>query len=90
MNRKLFVGNLPWSIDSQKLLALFLPFGEVIECVVLAHRDGRSKGYGFVTFFTDEAAIEAVKALHGERLQGRRINVGESITQPRKVPLQQA
>ena len=55
MGSKIYVGNLPWSVDKGKLEDLFSPFGEISEATVISDKySGRSKGFGFVTF-ADEA-----------------------------------
>ncbi len=76
MKNKLFVGNLPWSVDDAALGEAFAQYGEVTEARVARERDtGRSRGFGFVTFTADEAADAALNALNGADLQGRNINV---------------
>jgi RNA recognition motif-containing protein len=76
MKNKLFVGNLPWSVDDAALGEAFAQYGEVTEARVARERDtGRSRGFGFVTFTADEAAEAALNALNGADLQGRNINV---------------
>ena len=59
--RKLFVRGLAWETGDQDLHDAFAPFGEVEEAVVIVDRgSGRSRGYGFVTFATMEAAHKAL------------------------------
>ena len=61
-NKKLFVGSLPWAINSDSLRALFAEYGEIIDAVVITDREtGRSKGFGFVTFSTEESAQKALE-----------------------------
>ena len=46
---KLYVGNLPWSVDNSQLEELFSEFGSVISANVITDRDSkRSRGFGFV------------------------------------------
>ena len=46
---KLFVGNLPWSVDNSELESLFSDFGSVISANVITDRvSKRSRGFGFV------------------------------------------
>lgn len=50
---KLFVGNLPWTVNSRELHKYFASFGHVASADVLFdHTTGLSKGYGFVQFST--------------------------------------
>lgn len=82
-NKKLFIGNLPWSINSDSLKELFSSFGEVSEAIVITDRmSGRSKGFGFVTFASDEQATAAVEAMHEKEVEGRKIIV--NVAKPRE------
>ncbi len=73
--RKLFVGNLPFKISSSELQDVFEEFGEVEDLVIISDREtGRSKGFGFVTFASQENAKKAL-ALDGKEVQGRQIRV---------------
>lgn len=78
-NNKLFVGNLPFSIDDVKLAALVTdadPELKVVEAKVIVDKfSGRSKGFGFVTLETDEMAQKAIAALNGKELEGRQVAV---------------
>lgn len=81
-NKKLYVGNLPWSLNNDSLKELFSQFGEVVDAVVIKDRDsGRSKGFGFVTFATEEAA-KAALSLHEKEVDGRNIVV--NVAKPRE------
>lgn len=76
MQNKLFVGNLPWSIDSEQLKETFSKYGDVTDAHVLTDKvTGRSRGFGFVEFATDEEAASAIDALDGSEMDGREINV---------------
>jgi len=73
-NNKLFVGNLPWSIGTDQLRDLFAQFGEIVDVIVITdRRTGRSKGFGFVTFSTPEAAEAAIAEMHEKEVEGRNI-----------------
>lgn len=80
---KLFIGGLPYSIDSQKLKEMFEQFGEVISANVITDKfTNQSKGFGFVEISDDNAAAEAIKKLDGSDLDGRRLGV--SVAKPRE------
>lgn len=73
-NKKLYVGNLPWTINSQGLKDLFTEFGEVVEATVISDKfSGRSKGFGFVTFTDETAAQSAISAMNEKEVQGRKL-----------------
>jgi RNA recognition motif-containing protein len=79
---KLYVGNIPYSLDDSSLGALFSPFGTVETAKVVADRaSGRSKGFGFVEM-PDEAARKAVETLNGSEQGGRTIHVSEARPKP--------
>lgn len=79
---KLFVGSLPWSINGDSLKALFAPYGEITEAIVITDRQtGRSKGFGFVTFATEESAQKALE-MSGKEVEGRPIVV--NVAKPRE------
>lgn len=71
--KKLFVGNLPWTIGSRELKAYFSEFGHVISATVVFDRNtGLSRGYGFVLFSTqggyDTATNRQSHVLEGNML----------------------
>jgi RNA recognition motif-containing protein len=71
---KLFVGGLRWETTTEKLREHFSQFGEITEAVVIMDRQtSRSKGYGFVTFGTAEAATKATSDAF-PIIDGRRAN----------------
>ena len=79
---KLFVGSLPWSINSDGLKELFSQYGEITDVAVISDRDtGRSKGFGFVTFASEESAQKALE-MDGKEVEGRTIVV--NIAKPRE------
>lgn len=76
MNNKLFVGGLSWNTTDSDLLDAFSPFGEVTDAKVITDRDtGRSRGFGFVTFASDDSATKAMTEMDGATLDSRKIRV---------------
>ncbi|XAR69102.1 hypothetical protein NMG60_11000570 [Bertholletia excelsa] len=73
---KLFVGNLPFSIDSAALAGLFEQAGnvEMVE-VIYDKRTGRSRGFGFVTMSTVDEVEAAAQQFNGYELEGRALRV---------------
>ena len=79
MSKRLYVGNLSYSVTSSSLEELFSPFGEVRSAQVVQDRDtGRSKGFGFVEMTNDNAALEAIQALNEQEHDGRKLTVNEA------------
>jgi|SRR3990172_3052721 len=76
---KVYVGNLPWSVDNSKLESMFSEFGEVAEASVIIDKfSGRSKGFGFVTFNDDAAAQKAIAEMNDKDIEGRKLKVNEA------------
>jgi cold-inducible RNA-binding protein len=79
MGKKLYVGNLSYSVSGSQLEELFAPFGAVRSAEVVQDRDtGRSKGFGFVEMADDNAAREAIAGLNDHEQDGRRLTVNEA------------
>lgn len=73
---KLFVGGLAYGTDDHYLREAFIGFGEVTEARVIMDREtGRSRGFGFVSFTSDEEANNAMSSMDGKELQGRVVRV---------------
>ena len=79
MGKKLYVGNLPYTIDSSGLEQLFAAHGTVESAQIINDRDtGRSKGFGFVEMSSDAEAQAAIAALNGQDHGGRALTVNEA------------
>jgi RNA recognition motif-containing protein len=77
--KKLYVGNLPFQVDSSDLEQLFAEFGEVLSAMVIEDREtGRSRGFGFVEMGSPADAQAAIDGLHDREYQGRRLTVNEA------------
>ncbi|KAI4317360.1 hypothetical protein L6164_025233 [Bauhinia variegata] len=73
---KLFVGGLSYGVDDQSLRDAFSNFGDVVEARVITDRDtGRSRGFGFVNFTSNESAGSALAAMDGQEINGRSVRV---------------
>jgi len=73
---KLYVGNLPYSVNDESLNEMFSEAGEFTEAVVISDKfSNRSKGFGFVTMKDDETAEKAIKELNGKKIEEREISV---------------
>ena len=76
MEKKLFVGNLPFELTDFELEDLFKEYGEIASAkVIVDRRTGRSRGFGFVEMNTEDSAQQADEALNGVEIKGRPINV---------------
>ncbi len=79
MGKKIYVGNLGYTVTSSDLQQLFASHGTVESAQVIEDRDtGRSKGFGFVEMSTDEEANNAIAALNGQMQGERALTVNEA------------
>jgi len=79
MGKKLYVGNLAYSVTDSSLQQMFEPFGSVVSAQVIMGRDtGRSKGFGFVEMGSDQEAQAAIAGMNGKESDGRSLTVNEA------------
>eukprot|EP00297_Palpitomonas_bilix_P023841 CAMPEP_0113875456 /NCGR_PEP_ID=MMETSP0780_2-20120614/4956_1 /TAXON_ID=652834 /ORGANISM="Palpitomonas bilix" /LENGTH=353 /DNA_ID=CAMNT_0000861455 /DNA_START=156 /DNA_END=1217 /DNA_ORIENTATION=+ /assembly_acc=CAM_ASM_000599 len=95
--RKLFIGGIPWEVDEKELRKEFEKYGTVVEAVIMRRPNGNPRGFGFVTFETEEEAdttagmalsirdrkVEAKKAV--PEVQGREPGVSVAETKVKRV-----
>ncbi len=80
MSKRLYVGNLPYSMSDDDLRSLFSQAGTVESAQVMAERDtGRSRGFGFVEMATDDEAKNAIKMFDGYAMGNRQLRVNEAM-----------
>ncbi|KAI4378535.1 hypothetical protein MLD38_016002 [Melastoma candidum] len=73
---KLFVGGLSYYTNDSGLAEAFAQHGQVVEAKVVMDRvSDRSKGFGFVTFASEDEADKAIEEMNGKMLNGRVIYV---------------
>ena len=79
MGKKLYVGNLSYSIRDNDLQQAFGEYGAVTSAKVMMEREtGRSKGFGFVEMGSDAEALAAIEGMNGQQLDGRALTVNEA------------
>lgn len=84
---KVYVGNLPFTVDDEKLRELFSKFGDVEEATIIKDKySGRSKGFGFVTFQDDAAAKKAIEEMNDKEVEGRALKVNEARPMEERPP----
>ncbi len=82
MGKKLYVGNLSYSLTDDGLAEAFASCGTVESARVITDRDsGRSKGFGFVEMSSEAEAMKAIETLNGREVEGRPLNVSEARPQ---------
>ena len=76
-NKRIYVGNLPFSASDDEVRSLFSEYGEVVSVNLITDRDtGRPRGFGFVEMAS--GADEAIQALDQKDMGGRSLNVNEA------------
>ena len=87
MGNKLYVGNLPYSVQDSDLQQSFGQFGAVTSAKVMMDREtGRSKGFGFVEMGSDAEAQAAINGMNGQPLGGRSVVVNEARPMEARPP----
>jgi cold-inducible RNA-binding protein len=82
VQKRLFVAGLPFSSTEDELKDHFSGAGKVVSVKIITDRDsGRSKGFGFIEFETEEEAANAIKMYHDSDYGGRKLAVAEAKPQ---------
>ncbi|HEX9035663.1 MAG TPA: RNA-binding protein [Ktedonobacterales bacterium] len=83
MGNRIYVGNLPYSVDNAQLTQLFSAYGDIVEVRVITDRaTGESKGFAFVEMSTEESAHRAIAELNGTMLGDRALRLDEAAERP--------
>jgi RNA recognition motif-containing protein len=87
MSKKLYVGNLAFTITQEQLKGMFSSYGEITEATLVMDKySGRSRGFGFVTFSDDAAADKAIAEMNGKDFEGRALKVTEARPMEERKP----
>jgi RNA recognition motif-containing protein len=79
MSNRLYVGNLSFHSTQDSLRNAFMEFGEVTDVHLVSDREtGQSRGFGFVTMGSNDAAQNAIRSMNGALLDGRALKVNEA------------
>jgi RNA recognition motif-containing protein len=77
------VGNLSFDVTRDELIEAFSAAGRVVDAKVPTDREtGRPRGFAFVEFESDEAALKSIEQLNGKDLKGRPLRVNEAENRP--------
>ncbi len=75
---KIYVGNLPWSVDEEGLKNLFAEYSPEEVSLIKDKFSGRSKGFGFVTIPDEANAQKALADINDKEVDGRKLKVSEA------------
>lgn len=79
MEKRLYVGGLPYSTTEESLSALFAQAGKVESVKVIVDKmTGRSRGFGFVEMSTEDESKKAIEMFNGKEFEGRTLTVNEA------------
>lgn len=80
---RIYVGNLPWSVDDARLEQVFSEYGTIVSARVVFDRETqRSRGFGFVVMSSEAEMNDAIANLDGQNLDGRPIRVNVAADRP--------
>src|SRR5688500_10515656 len=87
ISNKVFVGNLSFDVTRDELIEAFSAAGKVVDAKVPTDREtGRPRGFAFVEFEDDEAAMKSISLMNGKDLKGRPLRVNEAENRPPRPP----
>lgn len=85
MGKRLYVGNLSYSLKSQELEQVFSQVGEVVSVKIINDQEtGQSKGFAFVEMASDDLGAQAIETLNGKEVAGRALRVTEANPRPER------
>ncbi len=86
MSKKLYVGNLPFTVTEKDLYTIFCDVGPVeVARLMTDEITGKSRGFAFVEMDTEADALRAVAELHGALLNERPLIVNLAKTSERRA-----
>ena len=85
--KRIYIGNLSFQTTEQDLNEEFSSFGEVISASIITDKaTGNSKGFGFVEMSDDDSAFDAIRAINGKTIAGRKVRVSIAEDKPSRSP----
>jgi len=81
-----YVKNLDRNIDNKALYDTFSLFGNILSCKVATDHNGRSRGYGFVHYETEEAAKQAIERVNNMQIGEKTVHVGPFEKRAERAP----
>jgi cold-inducible RNA-binding protein len=85
MEKRLYVGNLPFDLSEDQLHELFAAHGQVASTKLITDfNTGRSRGFGFVEMKTEQEAQVAIEKMNKARVGDREIVVNEARPRPER------
>ncbi|CAF3570641.1 unnamed protein product [Rotaria socialis] len=76
--RKVFIGGLSYKTDDQVFKDYFSKHGEIVDCIIMRDREGRSRGFGFVTY-ASSTMVDSLMAARPHVLDSREIEPKRAV-----------
>lgn len=85
MEKRLYVGNVPFDTTEDDLHKMFSAHGQVVSAKLITDKaTGRSRGFGFVEMNTEEEAKAAIEKMNKAKVGDRELTVNEARPRPEK------
>eukprot|EP00283_Hemiselmis_rufescens_P008496 CAMPEP_0173432762 /NCGR_PEP_ID=MMETSP1357-20121228/10449_1 /TAXON_ID=77926 /ORGANISM="Hemiselmis rufescens, Strain PCC563" /LENGTH=472 /DNA_ID=CAMNT_0014397403 /DNA_START=407 /DNA_END=1821 /DNA_ORIENTATION=+ len=78
MSTKIFVGGISWSTTDEEFLKHFERYGPVAAAHVMKYRDGTPRGFGYVTFMSEDSVDRACGSRNN--IGGREVDVKRAVS----------
>jgi len=87
MSKNLYIGNLAYSVTKEDLSTIFSEYGKIRNTTVIEDREtGRSRGFGFVNYYSHEEGEQALEKLDGTEYDGRKLVVRPAYDNKKREP----
>jgi cold-inducible RNA-binding protein len=85
MEKRLYVGNLPFDTSEDELHQLFAAHGQIVSAKLITDMEtGRSRGFGFVEMSTEDEAKAAIEKMNKSKVGDRELTVNEARPRPER------
>src|SRR5580692_8267269 len=85
MEKRLYVGNLPFDTSEDQLHELFSAHGQIVSAKLITDMEtGRSRGFGFVEMSSEDEAKAAIEKMNKAKVGDRELTVNEARPRPEK------
>src|SRR5262245_60195799 len=86
MEKRLYVGNLPFDTSEDDLHQLFSAHGQIVSAKLITDMEtGRSRGFGFVEMSTEDEAKAAIEKMNKSKVGERELTVNEARPRPERT-----
>src|SRR5665213_2366370 len=86
MEKRLYVGNLPFDTSEDDLHQLFSAHGQIVSAKLITDMEtGRSRGFGFVEMSTEDEAKAAIDKMNKAKVGERELTVNEARPRPERA-----